>query len=66
MNPLNNKTPNMNELYNQFAQNPMKYLTGMNIPQGMNNPQQIVQFLADNGKIPPHLQGKVNAMLGRK
>lgn len=55
--------PDMNALYNQFRQNPMKYLTGFNIPQGMNNPEQIVRFLAQNGKIPPMLQGRVNAML---
>lgn len=66
MNPLNSKAPNMNELYNHFAQNPMKYLTGLNIPQGLNSPQQIVQFLADKGRIPPQLQSRVNAMLGRR
>ena len=67
-NPLNvgNQQPDMNELYQQFVQNPMKYLTGLNLPQGMNSPQQIVQFLADNGRIPPMLQARVNAMLGRR
>jgi hypothetical protein len=39
---------------------------GMNIPKELTTPQQIVQYLADNGKIPPMLQGRVNAMLGRK
>ncbi len=58
--------PDMNALYQQFQQNPLKYLTGMNIPQGMNNPQDIVRFLADNGRIPPFLQARVNAMLGRR
>lgn len=58
--------PDMNALYNQFRQNPMKYLTGFNIPQGMNNPEQIVRYLAQNGKIPPMLQGRVNAMLLRR
>lgn len=67
-NPLNagNQQPDMNTLYQQFIQNPMKYLTGLNVPQGMNNPQQIVQYLADNGRIPPMLQARVNAMLGRR
>lgn len=64
-NPLSSKQPNINELYQQFAQNPMKYLTGLNLPQGMTSPQQIVQYLNDNGKIPPMLQQRVNAMLGR-
>lgn len=58
--------PDMQTLYNQFRQNPIKYLTGMNIPQGMSNPEQIVRFLAQNNKIPPMLQGRVNAMLGRR
>ena len=67
-NPLNagDQQPDMNTLYQQFIQNPMKYLTGLNVPQGMNNPQQIVQYLADNGRIPPMLQARVNAMLGRR
>ena len=58
--------PDMNALYQQFMQNPLQYLMGLNIPQGLTTPQQIVQYLADNGKIPPMLQGRVNAMLGRK
>ena len=58
--------PDINQLYQQFMQNPMQYLTGFNLPQGMTNPQQIVQFLADSGRIPPMLQGRVNAMLGRR
>ena len=58
--------PDMNKLFNQFRQNPLQYLSGMGIPQGMNDPKQIVTYLADSGKIPPMLQGRVNAMLGRK
>ena len=68
-NPLNNgrqQQPDMNALFQQFKQNPMKYLTGFDIPQGMNSPQQIVQHLANSGKIPPQLQSRVNAMLGRR
>ena len=67
-NPLVSKQqqPDMNQLYQQFMQNPLQYLMGLNIPQGLTTPQQIVQYLADNGKIPPMLQQRVNAMLGRK
>lgn len=68
-NPLNvgrQQQPDMNALYQQFMQNPMQYLMGMNIPKELTTPQQIVQYLADNGKIPPMLQQRVNAMLGRK
>lgn len=65
-NPFVQKQPDINQLYQQFMQNPMQYLVGMNIPKELTTPQQIVQYLADNGKIPPMLQGRVNAMLGRK
>ena len=65
-NPFVQKQPDINQLYQQFMQNPMQYLTRMNIPKELTTPQQIVQYLADNGKIPPMLQGRVNAMLGRK
>lgn len=58
--------PNINAMFQQFRQNPMKYLTGYNIPQNINSPEQIVRFLADNGKVPPMLQARVNAMLGRR
>lgn len=69
MNPLNSgntpQQPDMNALYQQFRSNPLKYLTGLNIPAGMTSPQQIVQYLAYSGRIPPQLQGRVNAMLRR-
>lgn len=58
--------PDMNKLFEQFKQNPMKYLAGLNIPQGMTEPKQIVMHLANTGGIPPQLQGRVNAMLGRR
>ena len=66
-NPLSSRQrqPDINVLYQQFMQNPMQYLTGLNLPQGLTSPQQIVQYLADNGRIPPMLQQRVNAMLGR-
>ena len=65
-NPFVQKQPDMDTLYQQFVQNPLQYLMGLNIPRELTTPQQIVQYLADNGKIPPMLQGRVNAMLGRK
>lgn len=67
-NPLNlpNQQPNMAMMQQQFNQNPMRYLTGLNIPQGMTDPEQIVRHLDSTGQIPPMLQARVNAMLGRK
>lgn len=57
--------PDIQQLFQQFKQNPMKYLTGLNIPSGMTSPQQIVQYLAANGKIPAQLQGQVKALMSR-
>ena len=64
--PTQSQQPDMNALYNQFQQNPTKYLTNLNLPQGLTDPEQIVRYLAQNGKIPPMLQGRVNAMLLRR
>lgn len=60
------KQPDINALFEQFRANPMKYLTGYNIPKNINSPEGIVRFLADSGRVPPMLQGRVNAMLGRR
>ena len=67
LNPQNQQpNPNMQMAYQQFQQNPMRYLTGLNIPQGMNDPRQIVEYLANTGQVPPQLQAMVNAKLGRR
>ena len=71
-NPLNagNSTqmqmPDFYQLYQQFIQNPMKYLTKLNIPQGIQTPEEAVRFLASNGQIPPLIQRQVYSMLNRK
>lgn len=67
-NPLNipHQQPNMQQMQQQFNQNPMRYLTGLNIPQGMTDPEQIVRHLDSTGQVPPMLQGIVNAKLGRR
>lgn len=58
--------PDMNILYQQFMQNPLRYLAGLNIPANITTPQEMVQYLADSGKIPPMLKSRVDAMLGRR
>lgn len=58
--------PNFEQLYQQFVQNPMKYLTGLNIPQGVQTPEQAVRYLASNGQIPPLIQRQVYSMLEMK
>lgn len=39
--------------FRNFMQNPMQYMAqrGMNIPQGVSNPDQIVQHLLNTGQI---------------
>lgn len=71
-NPLNTgqpqqiQQPDLNKLYQEFVQNPMKYLTGLNIPSNITTPQQAVEYCMSAGKVPPILQQKINAMLGRR
>lgn len=71
-NPLNSgmqpqgQMPDFERLFQQFKQNPMKYLTGLNIPQGIQTPEEAVRYLASNGQIPPLIQRQVYSMLGMK
>ena len=71
-NPLNAgqlqqmQQPDLNKLYQEFIQNPMKYLVGLNIPSNITTPQQAVEYCMSAGKVPPILQQRINAMLGRK
>lgn len=58
--------PNFNQLYQQFVQNPMKYLGNLNLPQNIQTPEQAVKYLASNGQIPPLIQRQVYSMLGIK
>lgn len=58
--------PDMNKLFKQFQNDPRKYLSGLNIPQELTTPEQMVRHLAANGQIPPALRATVNAMIGRK
>lgn len=67
-NPLNvgRQQPDLNQLYQQFAQDPYKYLAQLNLPANIQTPQQAVEYFMSAGKVPPFLQGRVNAMLGRR
>lgn len=58
--------PDLNQLYREFVQNPMKYLTGLNLPPNIQTPQQAVQYCISAGKVPPILQQRINTMIGRK
>lgn len=40
------------QMYSQFRQNPMALLgRRFNIPQGMGNPEDIVQYLLNSGQV---------------
>ena len=71
-NPLNAgrsqqaQTPDFERLYQEFIKDPMRYLTGLNIPQNIQTPEGVVRFLASNGKIPPLIQKQVYTMLGMR
>lgn len=55
--------PDTTALFQQFVQNPMQYLAGLNIPPNLSTPEQMVRHLAATNQIPPQLQAMVNAKL---
>jgi spore coat protein CotF len=56
----------LNKLYNEFKQNPSKYLSGLNLPPELQTPEQIVRYLAQNGRIPPLIQRQVYSMVSKR
>ena len=55
-----------NKLFNQFKENPMKYLGNCNLPADCQTPEQAVRYLAATNQIPPLIQQQVYGMLGKK
>lgn len=57
--------PNPMELMGQFRQNPIGILqqVGYQIPDGMTNPQQIVNHLMQSGQLPNERLQKAQQML---
>lgn len=53
MNPLLKNQVNPMQMMEQMKNNPVQFLMnrGLNIPQGMNNPQEIVQHLLNTGQV---------------
>lgn len=56
----------LNKLYNEFKQNPSKYLSGLNLPPELQTPEQIVRYLAQAGRIPPLIQRQVYSMVSKR
>lgn len=58
---------NLNDVvnfYQQFSQNPMQYLSQrFNIPQNLNNPNDIIQYLLNSGQI---TQSQVNQAMSMR
>lgn len=52
MNRMPQMPNNIMQGFQAFMQNPMQYMSGMNIPQKYaGDPNGIIQFLMDSGKI---------------
>lgn len=69
MNPLmtnNSGARNPLQYMNQFMQNPIGALrqAGYNIPDGMRNPQQIANYLIENGQIGGQKLQQLRAIAG--
>lgn len=64
MNPLINSI----QILNQIRQNPSAFLkqAGLDIPNGMNDPQQILQHLINSNQVSQQRYQQVLNMLGRR
>lgn len=58
--------PDFGKLFEQFKQDPDKYLGNLNIPSNVQTPEEKVRYLAATNQIPPLLQKQIYAMLGKK
>ena len=64
MNPLFQKMNPQTQMLNQIKSNPMAFLQqrGISIPQGMNNPNDIINYLMKTGKVS---QAQYNAAVNK-
>ena len=66
-NGSNNQQPlDFNAMFNEFKQNPMKYLGNLNLPPNIQTPEEAVRYAAATNQIPPLIQQQVYGMLGKK
>ena len=67
MNPLLNNNQNPMSMIQQLRQNPMAVLSraGLNIPQGMNDPNAIIQHLVQSGQVPQERYNQVMRMVSQ-
>lgn len=56
----------LNKLFNEFKQNPFKYLSGLNLPPDIQTPEQAVRYCAQTGQVPPLIQKQVYRLVGKR
>lgn len=56
----------LNKLFNEFKQNPFKYLSGLNLPPDIQTPEQAVRYCAQTGQVPPLIQKQVYGLVGKR
>jgi len=63
-NPVQTQKPNIMQALGQFRQNPIGALkqAGYNIPDNMNNPEQIVNYLMQSGQLNNSKVGQITQM----
>lgn len=64
---MGNKQMNPQQMLNSLRNNPVAILRqrGLNIPDGMTNPQQIIQHLISSGQVPQSRYAQALQMLRR-
>lgn len=65
---LGGKQQNPQQILQQLQQDPVGMLRqkGLTIPQGMTNPQQIVNHLVSSGQVPNARLQQIMQMMGRR
>ena len=64
----NQQVANPMQVLAQLKQNPADFVSkaGFNVPQGMSNPQQIINHLMQSGQIPQSRYNQAMQMMRRK
>lgn len=55
----------MMNMFNQFRGNPMQILSQFGVPQSMNNPSQVIQYLMNSGKMSQQQYNQLQQMAGQ-
>ena len=55
----------MIQMFNQFKSSPIQALSKFGIPQGMNDPHQMIQHLMNTGKMSQQQYNQLQQMAGQ-